>query len=1150
MKNHTYLNHTPLNNRVSRSEGEYIESNNEKFYKISNYDQIRPFFISMVSHTDHWFFISSNGGLSAGRKSADLALFPYYTDDKITNNSENTGSKTILKIHTDNEVHLWEPFSCRYEGIYPITRNLYKNFAGNKIIFEETNEALSLTFLYTWQVSDKYGFIKTSEIQNLNHKQVTVEILDGIQNILPFGVGADLQNGTSNLANAYKRNELVNMVKLGIYSLSAMIIDKAEPSEALKATTVWSTGLKPNNILLSSLQLDDFRKDNKLKKETDMRAEPGAYFINSRITLNSQEYKQWHIVADVEQDHVKIYELIEQLKLDPAKIESMLIADIDKGTTMLKKLVATADGLQKTADELSVGRHFSNVLFNIMRGGVFEDQYRIEKADLIDFVHTFNQSIADKYQDFFNQFDDSLNYFVLLEKAEKSGNSDLIRIAYEYLPLTFSRRHGDPSRPWNKFSIPGKNPDGSYIKSYEGNWRDIFQNWEALGYSFPGFILSMITKFVNASTIDGYNPYHITRNGIDWEVIDPEDPWSFIGYWGDHQIIYLLKLMELAQKFQKKEFKKFLAAPYFVYANVPYRIKKYEQIVENPQSTIEFENEKENQILRREKQIGADGKLVFDQHGHLTKANLTEKILVPLLTKMSNFIPEAGIWLNTQRPEWNDANNALVGNGVSMVTLYYMRRYATFFLNLLSNDGKTSFAINKPVIAFMEGIVSVLEKHEPKLNKNINNKNRRNITDELGYLGEKYREEAYAGFYAGTKSLSASQIQSFLELALKYINHSINANKRKDGLYHAYNLVEFGTQSISIKPLYEMLEGQVAVLSSGLLKPEEALSVLDALKNSKMYRPDQYSYILYPDRDLPRFLSKNLIPAKFIDKSKLAKTMIKAGNQSIIKKDINGNFHFNGNFHNAEDLKEALHKLSKTSCKEMVEKEYEDYLAIFEQIFNHKAFTGRSGTFFGYEGLGSIYWHMVSKLLLAVQENIIWARETQTDHAIVGKMIDHYYEIRAGIGINKSPELYGAFPTDPYSHTPGHKGAQQPGMTGQVKEDILNRWSELGIKVEDAALTFEPEFLNPAEFMQEPGTFEYFDAEGAQQKTSVDRDELCFTFCQVPIIYSKSKNENITIFYSNNKKETIEGKTLNAKISEILFKRTNQISKIEVRQNF
>ena len=55
----------------------------------------------------------------------------------------------------------------------------------------------------------------------------------------------------------------------------------------------------------------------------------------------------------------------------------------------------------------------------------------------------------------------------------------------------------------------------------------------------------MICRFVSASTADGYNPYRITRDGIDWEVIDPADPWAHIGYWGDHQLIYLLKLLEI-----------------------------------------------------------------------------------------------------------------------------------------------------------------------------------------------------------------------------------------------------------------------------------------------------------------------------------------------------------------------------------------------------------------------------------------------------------------------------------------------------------------------------------------------------------------------------------------------------------------------------
>ncbi len=112
-------------------------------------------------------------------------------------------------------------------------------------------------------------------------------------------------------------------------------------------------------------------------------------------------------------------------------------------------------------------------------------------------------------------------------------------------------------------------------------------------------------------------------------------------------------------------------------------------------------------------------------------------------------------------------------------------------------------------------------------------------------------------------------------------------------------------------------------------------------------------------------------------------------------------------------------------------------LQVFEEVFNHKAFTGRSGTFYGYEGLGSIYWHMVSKLHLAVQECCLKAVNEKDSPEVIGRLLEHYYEINEGIGVHKSPELYGAFPTDPYSHTPAGKGAQQPGMTGQVKEDII-----------------------------------------------------------------------------------------------------------------
>ena len=134
-------------------------------------------------------------------------------------------------------------------------------------------------------------------------------------------------------------------------------------------------------------------------------------------------------------------------------------------------------------------------------------------------------------------------------KTAAGGSADLQRLTYEYLPLTFSRRHGDPSRPWNKFSIHIAHPDGSQRLDYQGNWRDIFQNWEALAHAYPRFIVGMIHKFLNATTFDGYNPYRVTKGGFDWETIEPDDPWSYIGYWGDHQIIYLLKFLEFLSSF-------------------------------------------------------------------------------------------------------------------------------------------------------------------------------------------------------------------------------------------------------------------------------------------------------------------------------------------------------------------------------------------------------------------------------------------------------------------------------------------------------------------------------------------------------------------------------------------------------------------------
>ncbi|TBN04028.1 hypothetical protein EYD45_08430 [Hyunsoonleella flava] len=1134
-------------NETRGIKGELVTFNNETYYKISNSDEMRPFFMSIVSDSNHWMFISSNGGLTAGRKNADYSLFPYYTDDKITEMAEITGSKAIFHVNQNGKTRLWEPFSIRQTGIYKTQTNLYKNRYGNKIVFEEINLDLKLTFRYEWNSSNKFGFVKKSTLINNSDTKVGVSMLDGLQNILPASVTADLQNTRSNLVDAYKKSELQEEVGLGIYALSSVIVDKAEPSEALKSNIVWSSGLQDPTYLISSLQLDSFRKGKSVSQEVDMKAEKGAYFAVSKIELAEGSAKNWMFVANVNQSITDVVQISEIIK-NESDLEGLVQNNIDFGTKNLIDLTAASDGLQQTEDPLTNMRHFSNTLFNIMRGGIFDDGYTIEKSDFLKYIAHANQDVFKEKQAVLYSLSDKFSLDAIQKLAERDDNQDFKRLCFEYLPLKFSRRHGDPSRPWNKFSINTRSEvDGSKILDYEGNWRDIFQNWEALAHSYPEYIEGMIHKFLNATTFEGYNPYRVTKDGFDWEVIEEHDPWSYIGYWGDHQIIYLLKFLEFIEDHYPGTLEKRFNQDVFVYANVPYVIKSYEDTLKNPKDTIDFDHELDRTIHKRRDVLGADGALLLDQNANIYHVNFIEKILATLLSKISNFIPEGGIWLNTQRPEWNDANNALVGNGVSMVTLYYIYRFLNFFEGLVTNTDTKSVKVSEELNVFFNQISETLQNNANILSGNISDKDRKTVLDGLGKAGSKYRATIYKNGFSNSKTeISLVDISSFIEVTKSYLEHSIDANKRDDNMYHAYNLMTVENDNeVSISYLSEMLEGQVAALSAGYLSPNQALNVLDGLKNSSLFRPDQYSYILYPNKELPRFDKKNNIPESKVEQSELLKRLIADGNRQVVEKDVNGGYHFNGNFNNADSLKDALSSLDN-NYKSLVSRDEEFLLQTFEDIFDHKSFTGRSGTFFGYEGLGSIYWHMVSKLLLAVQENCLMAVNNNEDDTIIGRLFDHYYEINAGIGVHKSPELYGAFPTDPYSHTPATKGAQQPGMTGQVKEDVLSRFGELGISVEAGKIMFKPSMLQEKEFLNAPKTFRYIDVNKTEQELLLDKDMLCFTYCQVPVVYQLSDTEGLEVVYSDGKQVKSNSKSLDEAISKSLFERTGDVQKIVV----
>jgi hypothetical protein len=1147
MKPQLQLGRNPLRSSADPIRGERVTLAGEDFYRIANYDRLRPFFLTVVSDADHWMFVSSNGALSAGRRNADLALFPYYTDDKIRDLPEVTGSKTILIAGRQGRSRLWEPFSERGRGLYRIRRNLYKNFRGNKLIFEEINADLALTFCYGWFNSNRFGFVRRAWLENSGPVAARIQLLDGLQNLMPCGTSSQFNLEYSTLLDAYKRSELHAKTGLGLFRLSAVPVDRPEPAEALRTTVAWSLGLKRRRTLLSSAQLDCFRQGLPLRPETDVRGERGAYFVATEMNLRPGRRAEWFVVADVGQGSSEVVRLNRLLRA-PARLRRLVQEDIEHGTRELERIVAAADGLQHSANPLSNARHYSNTLFNVMRGGVFNNGYQLDPADLRAFVAHANKSVAARHGSFFRARPRPAQYRATVSAAAATGDPQLERLCREYLPLTFSRRHGDPSRPWNKFSIATRNADGTRLLNYEGNWRDIFQNWEALAVSFPGYVSGMICRFFNASTADGYNPYRITRNGIDWEVVDPHDPWSYIGYWGDHQIIYALKLLEILERHDRATLRGFLTRDIFAYANVPYRIKPYAALLENPKETVVFDPQLEALARQRVRARGADGKLIWDKQGEVRLVNLTEKLLVPILAKLSNFIPEAGIWLNTQRPEWNDANNALVGNGASMVTLYYLRRHLVFCRNLFAAQPAAAYRLSAEVAAFLVDVQRVLRRHRRLLALKLSPRQRRQALDDLGRTGSRYRQHLYQRGLSGRKSrVTGRSLLDFLDSALAWTDHSIRANRRPDGLYHAYNLVRFESRSeLPLRRLYEMLEGQVAVLSSGDLSAEASLALLTALRHSAMYRADQHSYLLYPNRELPRFTERNNLPAAEIRRSTLLRTLLADGNRQLVERDLAGRVHFNGTITNARDVRRILDQLADSGYARLVKRDAPRLLDLFERLFDHESFTGRSGTFFGYEGLGCIYWHMVSKLRLAALETYCRAAENGAPRRVVQRLADRYYDIRAGIGDYKTPGEYGGFPMDPYSHTPAQGGARQPGLTGQVKEDFLCRLGELGVVVEDGQIHFQPRLLRRDEFLTAGSEFIYYDVSGARRRLILKPGELGFTYCQVPVIYRLARKSSLAVVRSNGARRHADAPHLDAAVSREIFERTGLVARIEV----
>ena len=132
--------------------------------------------------------------------------------------------------------------------------------------------------------------------------------------------------------------------------------------------------------------------------------------------------------------------------------------------------------------------------------------------------------------------------------------------------------------------------------------------------------------------------------------------------------------------------------------------------------------------------------------------------------------------------------------------------------------------------------------------------------------------------------------------------------------------------------------------------------------------------------------------------------------------------------------------------------------------------------------------------------------------------------MREGLSASKTPAEYGAFPADPYSHTRGDGRARQPGMTGQVKEEMITRFGELGVRVEDGCVHFDSTQLRAED---------------------LSGGKLRFTFCGTPIEFVRGQS-GLQLTAADGAVTEVTGAVLDRATSAALLSRTGQWQSVRV----
>ena len=819
----------------------------EDKFLIKNYENKKTFSsflpgIAGIKGNPMWvFYVNRGQGIASfGIENKDNAIMEFHPADQSYIYTELKGFRTFLRI----DGKYYEAFSSSNSS-QEIQREMIID--KNTLTFTEINKVLGIETKVSYFIMPEEEFsalTRIVEVKNISEKDINLEIVDGLPEVLPFGVSNSLFKIIGFTARAWM--EVTNVEnKIPLFGLRAAIGD----TELVEETKNGYFYLASNGKNLLSNIYDKnalFGSDTSLKiakvfeskgaegiGNTSQSTEnilPSAFSVGIGNLKKDETYRINSMIGFAEK-----YEYLSE------NIDKLVTNDfIDSKKELAEKLV---NDLTKSIETKTALKSFDkyceqNFLDNMLRGG----------------------------------------YPLIFENKNK-------QIVYH----VFSRKHGDLERDYNFFAL-----QANKYSQGNGNFRDVLQNRRNDVFFNPKLENFNIKMFMNFIQADGNNPLVIKgttfklKSDLDkiLALVDtnkeelkkylekeftPGEVLSFVGkkeiklnvseeefvktllfyseqleqaefgegYWIDHWT-YLMDLVDTYLEiypetldkllFEEKDYKTF-DSPAFVKARKDkYKVRngKVMQI-----GALEESEEKEHKIKER------GHNYLVDKNGNIYKTNLFAKLLLLAVNKFSSLDPYGmGLEMEANKPGWNDALNGLAGMiGSGMSETFELKRLLKFLKEALVNSEVKDLFIFKELVTFMKSIELILDDYFC-IHKQFDYWNK------VASLKEEYRKKVFFDIEGKEEKLEKNEVLHILNKMLAKLEKGIK--KSKDwgkGLYptyFTYDLVDYEEEngiiipkSFNLRTLPLFLEGPTRAFKT--IEFSERKEIYDFIRNSNIY---------------------------------------------------------------------------------------------------------------------------------------------------------------------------------------------------------------------------------------------------------------------------------------------------------------------------